>query len=48
MKSLMDRIKAIGGIMSSADWAQTVFFLTWLLAVLAWITVFATRQMGLG
>ena len=44
----LDRIKAVGGIMSSADWAQVVFFLAWLCAVLAWITVFATVAMALG
>ena len=27
MKRLVDRIKAVGGIMSSADWAQTVVIL---------------------
>lgn len=27
MKALIDRIKAVAGIMSSADWAQTVVFL---------------------
>ena len=48
MKSLTDRIMAVGGIMSSSDWAQTLVFLAWLCAVLAWLTVFATLQMGVG
>ena len=48
MKRLLDLIKAVSDIMRPADWAQTAFFLTWLCAVLAWISVFATLQMGVG
>ena len=48
MKRLVDRIKAVGGIMSSADWAQTVFVLTWLCAVLAWFVFLGTLHMKSG
>ncbi|MXW86900.1 MAG: hypothetical protein F4103_19480 [Boseongicola sp. SB0673_bin_14] len=37
MKRLIERIKTVGGIMSSADWAQTVVILIfmWLWAALS-------------
>ena len=48
ISSLIDRIKGVGGIMSSADWAQTVVILAGFGVVLAWIGVAATLIINSG